>query len=562
MSWKLKEKARTLLAQEQGTIVKPSGGKLSLALVFPNYYHVGMANLGFQSVYRIINELPQAVCERAFLPERPDLLEFHRSATPLFSLETQKPLQDFDLIAFSLSFENDYPNILTILDLSRVPLRASQRKEGYPMVCAGGVAAFLNPEPLAEFMDFFALGEAEELLPETLSVIWELKSKGVMRRDLLTRLTAVDGIYVPEFYSVTYQENGQIAEVLPRKGVPSRVKRRWVKHVDDYPTQSVIHAPGIEFGGMFLLEIGRGCSFGCRFCAAGWVYRPMRMRSLHTIEKSIQSALEGGKKIGLVSAAIGEHPMLKEICQRVMDGGGKLSVSSLRARSLSAELLRALKESGHQSITMAPETGSERLRRLIRKNITDEEIFEAVEMVVASGIPNLRLYFLVGLPSEAMEDIERIVSLTKQIKHTIIKNVKKKSLPGTITLSLSPFVPKPFTPFQWVPFEDLKILQQKIKHIQNGLKNERQVIITHDLAKWSYIQALLSRGDRRVSKILFQVHKNNGDWNKALQETDINPDFYVYRHREFMEILPWDFIDQGIKKETLISEYHHALTQA
>jgi radical SAM superfamily enzyme YgiQ (UPF0313 family) len=520
-----------------------------------------MANLGFQSVYRIINELPQAVCERAFLPERPDLLEFQRSATPLFSLETQKPLQDFDLIAFSLSFENDSPHVLTILDLARVPLRASQRKEGYPMVCAGGVAAFLNPEPLAEFMDFFALGEAEELLPETLSLILELKSKGVLRRDLLTRLTAVGGIYVPQFYSVTYQENGQIAEVLPKKGVPPIVKRRWVKNVDDYPTQSVIQAPGIEFGGMFLVEIGRGCSFGCRFCAAGWVYRPVRMRSLGTIEKSIQSALRGEKKIGLISAAIGDHPQLKDICSRLRAAGEKLSVSSLRANVITRDLLHALKESGHQSITMAPETGSERLRRLIRKNITDEEIFEALEMVVASGIPNVRLYFLVGLPSETMEDIEQIVSLTKLIKHVMLKNIKKKNLPGTITLSLSPFVPKPFTPFQWVPFEDLKLLQQKIKHIQNGLKNERQVTTTHDLPKWSYIQALLSRGDRRVSKILLQVHKNNGDWNKALQETDVNPDFYVYRHRELTEIFPWDFIDQGIKKEILISEYHRALTQ-
>ena len=561
MSWKLKEKARALLGQEKGTIVKPWGGKISIALVFPNYYHVGMANLGFQSVYRIINELPQAVCERAFLPERADLLEFHRSATPLFSLETQRPLQDFDLIAFSLSFENDYPNVLTILDLARVPLRASRRKEGYPMVCAGGVAAFLNPEPLAEFIDFFALGEAEELLPECLSLLFGQKSKGVLRRELLTRLISVEGIYIPQFYSVTYREDGQISSFFPKKGFPATVKRRWVKNVDAYPTQSVVRSPVIEFGGMFLVEIGRGCSFGCRFCASGWVYRPVRMRSLGTIEKSIQSALEGEEKIGLVSAAIGDHPKLKDICTRIRTAGGKLSVSSLRANVINQDLLQALKESGHQSITMAPETGSERLRRLIKKNITDEEIFEAVEMVVVSGIPNLRLYFLVGLPSETMEDIEQIISLTKQIKHTIIKNIKKKTLPGTITLSLSPFVPKPFTPFQWVPFEDLKILQQKIKNIQNGLRNERQVVITHDLPKWSYIQALLSRGDRRVSKILLQVHKNSGDWNKAFQETDINPDFYVYRHRELTEILPWDFIDNGVKKDTLIAEYHRALTQ-
>lgn len=561
MSWKLKEKARDFLREEEGTIIKPWGGKISIALVYPNYYHVGMANLGFQSVYRTINDLPFAVCERAFLPDKGDLKEFLRSSTPLFSLETQTSLQDFDCFALSISFENDYPNALTMLDLSRIPLRASRRKEGFPLVFAGGITTFLNPEPLAEFMDFFALGEAEEMLPECLEAIFDLKSKAVSRGEFLTRLSNIEGIYVPHFYTVTYGENGQISSFQPKRGIPSKVKRRWIKKVDLYPTESVIHSPQVEFGGIFLLEIGRGCSYGCRFCASGWVYRPVRMRSLKTIKNSIQKALEGEKKIGLVSAAIGDHPQLKEICQLVTGERGKLSVSSLRARFLNQELLKALKESGHQSVTLAPETGSERLRRLIKKDISDEEIFEAAEMVAIHGIPNLRLYFLVGLPSETMDDVEQIVSLTKKIKHQIIKTIKKKSLPGTITLSISPFVPKPFTPFQWVPFEDLKILNQKIKHIQHGFRNERQIHVTFDLPKWSYIQALLSRGDRRVSKILLEVHKNSGDWNRALQETDINPDFYIYRHRELTEIFPWDFIDQGIKKEVLISEYHRALTE-
>jgi len=560
MSWKLKEKARVLLSQEKGTIIKPWGGKISVALIFPNYYHVGMANLGFQIVYRIINDHPQAVCERAFLPQPAELLEFQRSSTPLFSLESQTPLQQFDIIAFSLSFENDYPNVLTLLDLARIPLRSFQRKEGYPLVCAGGITTFLNPEPLAEFIDFFALGEAEELVPEWLNLLYELKAKKVLRREILKQLTQVEGVYVPQFYSITYNEDGTIASFSPKKGIPYPVKRRWIKNLNNYPAHSVISSPTIELGGMFLLEIGRGCSFGCRFCAAGWIYRPVRFRSLNALEESLSAGLIQDNKIGLVSAAIGDHPKLKAICQLIRDKGGKISVSSLRANAITPELLTALKESGHQSITMAPETGSERLRRLIRKNITDEEIFAAVELIALIGIPNLRLYFLLGLPSETIADIDQIISLTKKIKHTIIKQVKKKNLPGTITLSLSPFVPKPFTPFQWVAFENLGVLNQKIKHIQNGLKNERQIIITYDLPKWSYIQALLSRSDRRASKILLEVHKKNGNWNKALQETDINPDFYVYRHREFNEILPWDFIDQGIKKETLISEYHQALT--
>ncbi len=560
MSWKLKEKTRELLRQEEGTITKPWGGKISMALVYPNYYHVGMANLGFQSVYGTVNDLPYAVCERAFLPERGDLKEFHRTATPLFSLETQTPLQDFDLIAFSVSFENDYANILTILDLSRIPLHTSKRKNGYPIVFAGGITTFLNPEPLAEFMDFFALGEAEEMLPECITVIADSQNKETPRHRLLTRLAGIEGTYVPHFYTVSYGENGQISSFTPKKGIPAKVKRRWIKKVDNYATQSLISSPAIEFGGMFLVEIGRGCSYGCRFCASGWAYRPVRMRSLKSIRESVQDGLERDKKIGLISAAIGDHPKLKEICRLITENGGRLSVSSLRLTSLHEELLQALNESGHQPVTLAPETGSERLRRVIKKDITDEDIFEAAEMVAASGIPNLRLYFLIGLPTECMDDIEQIVVLTKKIKHHIVKWLQKKSLPGKITLSVTPFVPKPLTPFQWAPFEELQTLNQRIKHIQNGLRKERQVHVTVDLPKWSYIQALLSRGDRRVGKILLEVHKNGGDWNKALQNVDINADFYVYRHREVNEILPWDFIDHGVKKEQFFAEYQRALT--
>jgi len=561
MSWKLKEKAREILRQEEGAITKPWGGRISVALIYPNYYHVGMANLGFQSVYGTVNALSYAVCERAFLPEKADLKEFYRTATPLFSLETQTPLQNFDLIAFSISFENDYANILTILDLSRVPLQVSKRKNGYPIVFAGGITTFLNPEPLAEFIDFFVLGEAEEILPECLAVIADSEDQEIPRHQLFIRLAGIEGTYVPHFYTVSYGENGQIASFLPKKGIPARVKRRWIKKVDDYPTRSLISSPAVEFGGMFLVEIGRGCSYGCRFCASGWVYRPVRMRSLKSIRLTAQDGLKSGKKIGLISAALGDHPQLKDICRSITENGGKISVSSLRLTCLHEELLRFLKASGHQSVTLAPETGSERLRRVIKKDITDEDIFEAAEMVMSNGIPNLRLYFLIGLPTEGMDDIEEIVVLTKRIKHHVAKSLQKKSLPGTITLSVTPFVPKPFTPFQWAPFEELQTLNRRIKHIQNGLRKESQVQVTVDLPKWCYIQALLSRGDRRVSKILLEVHQNGGDWSKAFQNVAINADFYVYRQREKDEIFPWDFIDQGVKKEQLFAEYQRALTE-
>lgn len=562
MSWKLKEKLRALVQQEEGAVIKPWGGKISVALVYPNYYHVGMANLGFQAVYRLINESPLAVCERVFLPDKDDVREYERSATPLMTLESQKALYQFDFIAFSLSFENDYPHLLTILELGGIPLRRRHRKENHPLVFAGGITTFLNPEPLAEFIDFFAVGEAEALVPDLLSLVAEARETGFNRRRFLGALGQQEGFYVPDCCTVTYRDDGTIAEFIPRKGFPSRIKRRWVAKVEQIPTQSVVTSPAIEFGSMFLIEIGRGCYYDCRFCATGWVYRPVRMRSLESLQAGIEEGLDRQAKIGLVGTAVGDHPDIERLCRLIVEEGGTLSVSSLRANRLKEDILNALKASGHQSVTIAPETGSERLRRMLKKRISDEEIITAAQMVAAHDIPHLRLYFLIGLPTETMEDIELIVSLTKRMQHAIVTVRKKHVLPGTLTLCISPFVPKPFTPLQWAPLEQVELLNAKIKHIRDGLKKERQIHVTADLPKWCYVQALLSRGDRRVSKILLAVHAEKGNWNKALKETDINPDFYVYRQRELTETFPWDFIDHGIDKEKLRAEYQRALTEA
>ena len=285
MSWKLKEKAKALLRQEEGAIIKPWGGKISIALVYPNEYHIGMANLGFQGVYRIVNSYPDAVCERVFLPSKEDLSEYRRSGSPLMSLESQKFLQEFDFIAFSLSFENDYPNILTILELGGVPLRCARRKENHPLVFAGGITTFLNPEPLADFMDFFAIGEAEALLSQLLSTTNRVRQEGFERRSFLVDLAQQNGFYVPQFYKVDYREDGTINMVVPKKGIPPRVNRAWIEDVDSEPAQSVITSPAMEFGNMFLTEIGRGCYYDCRFCATGWVYRPVRMRSLKSLKE-------------------------------------------------------------------------------------------------------------------------------------------------------------------------------------------------------------------------------------------------------------------------------------
>jgi len=559
MSWKLKEKLRALLRQEAGTVVKPWGGKISVALIYPNEYHLGMANLGFQAVYRLINASSLAVCERAFLPDKDDLKEYRRSGTALMTLENQRYLHEFDFIAFSLSFENDYPNILTLLDLGKVPLRQAARKENHPLIFAGGITTFLNPEPIAEFMDFFALGEAEELLPAVLELAAAARQQGFQRSEFLARVGRTPGFYVPHFYSVSYHEDGTIAASVPQDGMPARVQRRWTPDVDASPAQSLIDCPAMEFGDMFLTEISRGCPYDCRFCASGWVYRPARARSFSSLRPGIEEGLSRGAKIGMVGTAVADHPEIAALCSFIRERGGTLSVSSLRANRIRPELLNALQESGHQSVTIAPETGSERLRRVVKKRMTDEEIIEAATTIVAHGIPHLRLYFLIGLPTETMEDSEAIVALTKRIQHAIMSSRKSGSIPGTITLCLSPFVPKPFTPFQWAPFESLSTIEARIKQIRNGLRKERHVQVTADLPKWSYIQALLSRGDRRVAKILMAVHEAQGNWRRALKETDLNPDFYVYRERTQHELFPWDFIDHGVSKEKLFEEYQQSL---
>jgi radical SAM superfamily enzyme YgiQ (UPF0313 family) len=538
------------LAKERGTVIKDWGGKLSVALIYPNYYQVGMSNLGFQVVYGILNENPAIVAERVFLPEQEELLLYRRTDQTLLSIESQKPLQAFDFLAFSLSFENDYLNILTILDLSKIPLMYKDRGENYPLIIAGGVTTFMNPEPLASFIDCFLIQAYLDFQLSTHNKEGALK---VLARE-------VEGVYCPSFYTVTYKEDGSIGSFMPSiSSIPSKVKA--VKQIpfEGPLCQSKILTPSTEFSDTILVELNRGCGAGCRFCAAGYVYRPPRIIEEENIFSSFESILDENTRVGLISPSATDVPWIEKLTSTILERGGDFSVSSFRASSLTTDLLKNIKRSSQKTLTLAPEAGSDRLRRVINKKLTTEEILETIIHITRTGFFHIKLYFIIGLPTETREDVKAIIGLVKSIRHHLIKESKGRKRIGRIRLSINCFVPKPFTPFQWFPMDTVDSLKEKQKIIKGGLSGEGGIEIGFDVPKWAYVQTLLSRGDRRVGQMLLTTYTNKGDWKATFRSSDLNPDFFVYRSKDLNEQLPWDFIDHGIKKSFLKEEYHLAL---
>lgn len=558
ISRKLVQKAKAILEREKGTVRKPWGGKISICLLYPNTYHVGMSNLGFQTVYQRFNAEDDVVCERAFLPDPEDFLEYQRTQTPLLSLESQRPLLDFDLLAFSISFENDFLNVLTLLDLARIPLERSLRNKRGPLVMAGGVSIFLNPEPLSDFFDLFLLGEGEEVIGEFLAAFRRSKEKS----DVLRRLAGIEGIYVPGFYHILYDGEGKIEAIKPETGFPKKIKRRWVSTLDQIPTQSSLFTPDTELKKMALVEVNRGCPRGCRFCAACYVYHPFRNRSLPMLESLVKEALLKENRIGLAGTALSDFPHLITLCENILSLKGEISLASLRVDSISPALIDCLRRGSVQSVAIAPEAGTERLRKVLKKGYRDEEILRAVQMLIEMGFSKIKSYYLIGLPSETDEEVRAILSLSRKMGHQILSSDGGEKKRWKLILSVNAFVPKPATPFQWVPFEKVTELKRKLKILRSGIKKEKNFEFIHDLPKWAYIQALLSLGDRRVGKILLEVHHHQGNWEEALRETSVNPDFFVYRRKALDEIFPWDFIDHGIPKEKLKEEYLSAMKEA
>ena len=541
MSWKIIEKYRRILAAETGATRKNWGGKLTVCLVYPNRYRIAMGNLGFQAVYALLNSYQDIVCERAFIPDPEEAAEYRKSGMRLLSLESQRPLTDFDLIAFSVSFESDYLHMPDIFSLAGIPPLAADRRNSHPLVMAGGAALFLNPEPVADFLDLVCVGEAEPILPGLLETL----RGGAQKQDLLRSTAGLPGIYVPFLYEAAY-DGDRLVSFRNFDGAPARVRRLWAEELDRLPTTSVILSREAEFSDMFLVELSRGCPRGCRFCAAGFIYLPYRQRGLEEIkDQAIRGLAERGR-IGLVGAALSDYQGIGELCRHILREGGKISVSSLRIDGLDDGMIDVLKASGHKTVALAPEGGSQRLRDLIRKGISEEQILAACDRLIGRGILNLKLYFIIGLPTETDDDMEEMIALVKKIRERVIDAARQTGRLGSVTLSINPFIPKPFTPFQWCAMEGASLLEEKGKFLRKSVGKLSNVAIQMEGVKDACLQALLSRGDRRLAALLLKSGEL-GSWKKAARELDVDVNRLVTRSIPRDELLPWDFIEGGDK---------------
>jgi radical SAM superfamily enzyme YgiQ (UPF0313 family) len=556
-----RDRARDVLAREVGFVRKPHAGRLRVALAFPNTYYVGMSSLGFQTVYRLFNDLDDVVCERVFLPPKQELQAQLASAAPLLTVESQTPVRDFDVFAFSVSFEWDYTNVVSMLRLAGLPPRAAERRPGHPLIVIGGAITFVNPEPLAPFADVIAAGEGETLVPDLMCAIRET---GGSRGDVLARVVQSRGFYVPSFYDVHYTSDGAIAafEPKPGTGAPPAVKKAAVRTTEKLdPPATSIFTPDTEFGSRLLIEVVRGCANLCRFCWAGYNYLPVRAFPADRILQLAREARQYSAKAGLVSIALCDHPEIERILRGLLDMGYSISPASLRLDDLTAPIVKLLRQSGERSITIAPETGSDRLRRVINKTVTNAEIVSAANLIFENGIDNLKLYYMIGLPTETDDDLVAIRDLTIEMREAMLKHGRPRGHIGRIVGSVNPLIPKPGTAYQWLPMEDPAVTDRKGKRLRQLLAPLDNVYFNIKSERHSYYQALLSLGDRRVAPAIETAERNGGNWRAAVAETGVDADFYIFRDRANDAVLPWDIIDGGMKKSFFHAEFEKGLRE-
>ena len=543
--------------EDSRVTVNPHAGQ-KVAIVYPNTYFVGMSNLGLHIIYEEINLRNDSVCERIFLPEKKELEAYDKTKTPLMSVETQRPMHQFDVVAFDVTFEMDYFHIPLMLRHGRVPIMGKDRTEFDPIVIAGGPCATFNPEPFADFIDAFIIGEGEGIVSRVLDIIRDGKMEGLDRHAILRQLANISGVYVPSLYVPIYSEDGEFKGYDIVEGAPKTIKRHFEMLTSGGET--VVATNYTEFGAMYIIEVARGCGRHCRFCMAGYCFRVPRVRPLDILKEGVDRAEKLGKKVGLMGAAISDYPEVDELVTYIRSKDMRYSCASLRADSLTQAVVDGLADSGQKTITIAPETGSERLRRVINKGISEEHLKNAATLSAKSGIQHMRLYIMIGLPTETDEDIEAIVGLAERTQ----AHMAEVGCKGRLTLSINPFIPKPFTPFQWMAMDNQKTVEKKLQYIKKALQKNRRIEVLVESPKEAYIQGVLARGDRRLGAVLAACAADRGSksFKAEMKAAGLDMDEMNYRERSFDEFLPWSHLDMGMDEGYLEMEWKRSVDEA
>ena len=543
--------------EDSWVTVNPHAGQ-KVAIVYPNTYFVGMSNLGLHIIYEEINLRNDSVCERIFLPEKKELEAYDKTKTPLMSVETQRPMHQFDVVAFDVTFEMDYFHIPLMLRHGRVPIMGKDRTEFDPIVIAGGPCATFNPEPFADFIDAFIIGEGEGIVSRVLDIIRDGKMEGLDRHAILRQLANISGVYVPSLYVPIYSDDGEFKGYHIAEGAPKTIKRHFEMFTSGGET--VVATNYTEFGAMYIIEVARGCGRHCRFCMAGYCFRVPRVRPLEILKEGVDRAEKLGKKVGLMGAAISDYPEVDELVTYIRSKDMRYSCASLRADSLTQAVVDGLADSGQKTITIAPETGSERLRRVINKGISEEHLQNAATLSAKSGIQHMRLYIMIGLPTETDEDIDAIVGLAERTQ----AHMAEVGCKGRLTLSINPFIPKPFTPFQWMAMDNQKTVEKKLQYIKKALQKNRRIEVLVESPKEAYIQGVLARGDRRLGAVLAACAADRGSksFKSEMKAAGLDMDEMNYRERSFDEFLPWSHLDMGMDDGYLEMEWKRSVDEA